>query len=107
MAPLLEKTLDLSRQYADYFPGYDHIADPLIAVSDYGMSVATIQPIFEELRTQLVPMVQAISAQEAADDSCLRRGFTEVQQLDYSLNLIRQLGYDTAAVARIRRTIRS
>ena len=94
MAPLLEKTLDLSRQYADYFPGYDHVADPLIAVSDYGMSVATIQPIFEELRRQLVPMVHAISAQEAADDGCLRRGFPETQQLDYSLDLIRQLGFD-------------
>ena len=28
--PALEKMLDLSRQLADFFPGYDHIADPLI-----------------------------------------------------------------------------
>ena len=28
--PKLEKTLDLSRRLADYFPGYECIADPLI-----------------------------------------------------------------------------
>jgi len=26
--PYLEKTVDLSRQYADFFPGYEHVADP-------------------------------------------------------------------------------
>src|SRR5690606_38217209 len=35
--PYLEKTVDLSRQLADFFPGYEHIADPLIDFSDYGM----------------------------------------------------------------------
>ena len=35
----LEKTLDLSRQLADYFPPYEHIADPLIDIADYGMKV--------------------------------------------------------------------
>ena len=38
MRPLLEKTLDLSRRYADFFPGYEHIADPLIDGSDHGMT---------------------------------------------------------------------
>lgn len=94
VAPLLEKTLELSRRYADYFPGYDHIADPLIAVSDYGMSVSTIRPIFEELRQALVPMVQAISEQDPLDESCLHLGYDEAAQLDFSLGLIRQMGYD-------------
>ena len=37
--PYLEKTLDLSRQLANYFPGYEHIADPLIDFADEGMKV--------------------------------------------------------------------
>ena len=32
--PYLEKTLDMSRRYANFFPGYEHIADPLIDVAD-------------------------------------------------------------------------
>jgi carboxypeptidase Taq len=35
--PLLEKTLDYSRKMAEFFPGYSHIADPLINFADYGM----------------------------------------------------------------------
>jgi carboxypeptidase Taq len=92
--PFLEKTLDLSRRYAQYFPGYEHIADPLIADSDFGMTVATIRPIFEELRRQLVPMVQAITAQPAADDSCLRQAYPEDQQLAFGAATVKQMGYD-------------
>ena len=70
--PYLEKTLDLSRQYADYYPGYEHIADPLIDMADYGMKASTIRTVFAELRQQLVPIVQAITEQPPADDTCLR-----------------------------------
>ena len=41
--PMLEKTLDYSRKLADFFPGYEHIADPLIDFADYGMK-ASIGP---------------------------------------------------------------
>jgi carboxypeptidase Taq len=42
--PYLEKTLEYSRRLADYFPGYDHIADPLIDMADYGMKAADGAP---------------------------------------------------------------
>ena len=67
--PYLEKTLDLSRELADFYPGYEHIADPLIDMSDYGMKASTVRAVFGELREQLVPIVQAITAQPPADDS--------------------------------------
>ena len=41
MRPLLEKALDFSRQYADFFAPYAHIADPLIDGPDEGMTAAT------------------------------------------------------------------
>ena len=55
--PYLEKTLEYSRQAANFFPGYDHIADPLIESSDYGMKAADIKRVFAELRQELVPLV--------------------------------------------------
>jgi carboxypeptidase Taq len=92
--PYLEKTLDLSRQLANFFPGYEHIADPLIDLADYGMKAATIRTLFAELRAQLVPIAQAITAQPPADDSCLRQHFPEDQQLAFGLEVIKRFGYD-------------
>ncbi len=92
--PYLEKTLDLSRQLADFFPGYEHMADPLIDFEDYGMKAATVSALFAELRAQLVPIVQAIMAQPAADDSCLRQSFPEERQLAFGVEIVKRLGYD-------------
>jgi carboxypeptidase Taq len=92
--PYLEKTLDLSRQLADFFPGYEHIADPLIDYSDYGMKVSTVRAVFSDLRERLVPIVQAITAQAPADDACLHRTYPEAQQLAFGIEVIQRLGYD-------------
>ncbi len=66
----LEKTLDLSRKMADFFPGYEHMADPLIDFSDYGMKASSVRALFAELRERLVPIVKAITSQGPADNSC-------------------------------------
>ena len=94
MQPYLEKTLELSRRVADCHPGYDHIADPLIAYSDYGMTTRTLRALFTELRARLVPMVQGIAAQPPADNSCLHKHAAVSEQLDFGLQVIRRFGYD-------------
>lgn len=91
--PYLEKTLELSRQYAGYFD-YEHIADPLIAEADYGMTAATIRQTFSELREQMVPIVRAITEQPPADDACLYGNFPEKAQWDFALEMVQAYGYD-------------
>lgn len=71
----LEKTLDLSRQIADCFPGYEHIADPLIDFSDFGMKATTVKEVFSELRAELVPLVEAILEKEEVDKSVLLKNY--------------------------------
>jgi len=92
--PNLEKTLDLSRQMANFFPGYEHIADPLIDFADYGMKAASIRKLFADLRAAQVPIVQSITSQAAADDSCLRKKFPEKDQLAFGGQVVRAIGYD-------------
>jgi carboxypeptidase Taq len=92
--PYLEKTLDLSRQLANFFPGYEHIADPLIDYSDYGMKASTVRALFAALREQVVPLVQTITAQEPADDSCLRKHYPAAEQLAFGLAAAQRFGYD-------------
>lgn len=92
--PYLEKTLELSRQYANFFPGYEHIIDPMIDMGDYGMKAASVRAVFADLRAELVPLVQAITAQEPADDRCLKQHFPEADQLAFAVDVIKAFGYD-------------
>lgn len=92
--PLLEKTLTLSRRMADCFPGYENIADPLIAFADYGVTAKSIRALFGELRGRLVPIVRAIAKRPLADDSCIKQHTPEADQLAFGLEVIKHYGYD-------------
>lgn len=92
--PYLEKTLAYSRQAADFCPDYEHIADPLIELSDYGMKATDISRIFANLREELVPIARAITAQPPADDACLRKNFPEAQQFEFSMDVAQRFGYE-------------
>jgi carboxypeptidase Taq len=94
LEPLLEKGIDLSRRLADFFPGYEHIADPLIDFNDYGMKATTLRSLFAQLRRELVPIVQAITSQPPADDSCLKQHYPQADQLAFGEEVIKELGYD-------------
>src|SRR5215831_8907913 len=92
--PFLEKTLDLSREYASFFAPAGHIADPMIDDADQGMTTATVQRLFAELRRELIPMVRAIADQSPPDDAFLHRSFGEAEQLAFGLSVATQMGYD-------------
>lgn len=92
--PLLEQTLEMSRQMADFFPGYEHIADPLIDFADFGMQAATVRTVFADLREQLVPIVQAITAQPPADEACLHHTYPIAQQTAFFTDVIKDFGFD-------------
>lgn len=94
LEPLLERTVDLSRQMADFFPGYEHIADPLIDLADYGMKATGLRKLFAQLRRELIPIVQAITSQPPIDDACLRQYYPAADQLAFGMEVIRQLGFD-------------
>ena len=92
--PFLEKTLEFSRELANFYPGYQHIADPLIDQIDEGMTVAVIRPLFQRLRAELTPLIRKITSQPGPDDSCLRGHFPEAEQLEFGLEVAQRLGYD-------------
>ena len=95
MLPFLEKAVDLSREYAGFFAPYQHVADPLIDADEEGMTTALVRSLFAELRSELVPVVRAISDQPVPGDDCLRGSFSEPAQLDFSFSVVKQFGYDT------------
>jgi carboxypeptidase Taq len=96
MRPLLERTLDLSCEYAQFFAPYQHVLDPFIDDADEGMTCASVRALFAELRAELVPLVRAICDRPVADASCLHGVFAEAPQLDFGLALATAYGYDLA-----------
>jgi carboxypeptidase Taq len=92
--PLLEKTLELSRRMAACFPGHEHVADPLIGFSDYGMKASSVRALFADLRARLVPIVRAVASRPVTDDSCIRQHAPEADQLAFGLKVIERYGYD-------------
>ena len=89
----LEVGLDLSREYAGFFPGHAHIMDPLIG-PDEGVTVAETRALFGKLRAELVPLVKAITAHPPADNRCLRQRFPEAPQLAFATEIAEAFGYD-------------
>jgi len=49
------------------------------------MKAAALRSLFADLRAQLVPLAQAIMAQQPADDSCLRHHYPGDPQLKFGL----------------------
>jgi carboxypeptidase Taq len=94
MVPHLERTIELSREYAGFFAPYAHIADPLIDGADEGMTTASVEKLFAELRHELVPIVHAISEQPAIDDRVLHGTFDEPAQIEFGRDVVERLGYD-------------
>lgn len=92
--PSLENVFHLCREYSDFFPGYKHPLDPLIDNHDHGMIASNIRAVFDELRKEMVPIVEAITSQEPADDSVLKLGFDGKKQLEFGESIIRKFGYD-------------
>jgi len=92
--PYLERTLDLSREYAAFFPEAEHPIDPLIALFDEGVTGRFLSRLFAELRAHLVPMVRAIAAQPAPDTRCLQQYFPADRQLAFGLEVVRRFGYN-------------
>jgi carboxypeptidase Taq len=94
--PLLETTVELSREFAAFHPGYAHPFDALIDIAEDGMTVAAVRSLFAELRAGLVPLIEAIRARPLADDGCLTGDFPESAQQVFGEAVIRAFGYDYA-----------
>jgi carboxypeptidase Taq len=92
--PLLETTVELSRELAAFHPGHAHPYDALIDLAEDGMTIAAVRALFAELRAGLVPLIEAIHARPRAGDGCLTGDFPESAQRAFGEKIIRAFGYD-------------
>ena len=91
--PYLETTLELSREFAEFFPGYEHVMDPLIG-PDEGFTASEIAALFAALQAELRPLVNAIAEKPVVCDRCLHQTFPPAQQLAFATKIAVDFGYD-------------
>ena len=93
--PHLQAVLDLTIEMADAL-GYDEsIYDPLLAEYEPGMTVSELEPLFEEMKTGLVPLVRAIGQRQGSSrNDPLSLAYDEDEQWAFGLEIVEALGFD-------------
>lgn len=93
-APHLERLIDLNRQKAEAYGYDDRVYDALLDEYEPGMKTRHVEAIFRDLRTELVPLVAAITEIQNADDAVLHQRFDPQKQWDFGLHVVRDFGFD-------------
>lgn len=97
LRPHLEHALELRRRYVECFAPYDDPYDPVLDDYEPGMTTADVDPVFEQLKASLAPMIRAVQDAEPVDDSSLHGHFPVDAQRRFALWLLEDWGYEPSA----------
>ena len=92
--PLLEKIVELTHRYIDFFPPADHPYDVLLDIYEPEMKTSDVKKIFDELRPRQVNLIKAVSQKIQVDNSFLYQPFDEKKQWDFGIEVIKRMGYE-------------
>jgi carboxypeptidase Taq len=92
--PHLEEIVEIQREKADYLGYEDHPYDALLDQFEPGVTTAQVGTLFNELKAGLVPLTQEIADQPQIDDAFLTETYDADRQWDFTLLLLRDIGYD-------------
>ena len=92
--PHLERILELSHQYVEFFAPYEHVYDPLLDIFEPGMKTMDLKAIFSSLRPQQVALLKKIADCPQVDDSFLHLTYDEQKQWDFGVEILTKIGFD-------------
>jgi carboxypeptidase Taq len=92
-AGALQKVVDLKREEADLRRKGGERYDALLDNFEPGLTSATLDALFEDARTKIIPLIRTITSRESPDSSFLRRKYPRDDQWAFGLKVIEQLGY--------------
>ncbi len=90
----LDRIVGLCIQKADAIGYSDHPYDALLDEYEPDATSAQIKYVFEDLRTSLVPIVQAISEAPQPDNTFLNFSYDSDIQWDFGMEILRDIGFD-------------
>lgn len=96
-APSLGKMLELKRQQAKLYGYKAHPYDALLDEYEKGITVATLDKVFDGIKKDLPPILDKIRTAPQVNDSFFYRHFPKAAQWDFSMEVLRKMGYDLEA----------
>ena len=96
--PYLEENLELARRYVDCFDDFDCRYDVLLDDFEPGMRTASVDRLFAQLKSELVPLITTLAEHsDRVDDSCLHGNFPVADQRRLAAAVVELMGYDPEA----------
>jgi carboxypeptidase Taq len=89
--------ISLKRQQAELYGYEGHPYDALLDDYEKGATVALLDPLFAQVRAELPQLLQGIGARPQVADDFFRRHFGKEGQWQFSLEVLRAIGYDFEA----------
>ncbi|MCB9046013.1 MAG: carboxypeptidase M32 [Chitinophagales bacterium] len=96
-APELQKMIALKIEQATLYGYEGNPYDALMDEYEKGATVSMLDPVFEEVRKQLPGLLESIKQSEQVDDAFLSGHYPKDKQWDFSLDVLKQIGYDFEA----------
>jgi carboxypeptidase Taq len=93
-APFLQEQLDLTCEEANYLGEGDAVYDYCIDKHDPEIKADTIEKLFTELKTGLIPLVDAILDSPVKPDSSILKGFPIDRQNAFLKTVVNDIGFD-------------
>jgi carboxypeptidase Taq len=92
--PHLEKVVELTKRYIDFFPPAAHPYDTLLDNFEPGMKTSEVQAIFDSLRPRQVELLEEIASRKQVDASMLYGSYNEKKMEKFSVDIATQFGFD-------------
>ncbi|CAI2718274.1 carboxypeptidase M32 [Nitrospina watsonii] len=94
-APFLEKMVELKKQWAHHIDPNRPAYDVNIDVFEQGFTMERIDPVFERLKAELVPLIAAIKDSDYKPDTSFLQGhFPLAEQKALGQHVIRDMGFN-------------
>ena len=96
--PYLEKLVEFTKKFVNYWGYEGNKYNTLLDMYEPGVTVDVLDEVFSNLRDRIVPLVKAISeCTNQPETSFLFESFPKEKQRDFSLSLLKDMGYDFEA----------
>lgn len=94
--PYLKDIVEMNKRFVDYWGVKDNNPyNTLLDLYEPGMTTEVLDEVFGELRSKIVPLVKKISeSSNQPSTDCLFKHFPKEKQKQFSLDILKQLGYD-------------
>lgn len=96
--PYLERIVDFNLEFIELWGYKDNKYNTLLNFYEPGMTVDKLDLIFDQLRSRIVPLVVKIKeSPNQPEDGQLKQYFDIAKQEEFSLYILKQMGYDLEA----------